>query len=112
MSGTFPPLPPPFPPARDIDTEPGMGLLALKGENARLRRERDDARAERDELLSNPSSIPPPTRRQKAVGVTVGTVQWLGVFTLIVTAAVQIASVYRPGLVGPLKQLQQLLGGP
>jgi hypothetical protein len=99
-------MPPPFPPARDIDTEPGMGLLALKAENARLRRERDEAR---EELASSPST-PPPTRRQAIVGTTMGTVKWLGVLSLIVTAAVQIASVYRPGLVGPLQQLLQLLG--
>jgi hypothetical protein len=39
-SGTMlpPPLPPRFGEARDADTEPGVGLLALKLENARLRR--------------------------------------------------------------------------
>jgi hypothetical protein len=34
-------LPPPLPPfleARDVDTEPGVGLLSLRLENARLRR--------------------------------------------------------------------------
>lgn len=29
--------PPPFPPAKDVETEPGLGLLALKAENAKLR---------------------------------------------------------------------------
>jgi len=50
--------------ARDGDTEPGLGLLALKEENARLRRERNEARAS---LLttSEPGSTPPPTRRQR-----------------------------------------------
>jgi len=106
---TMPPpnLPPPFPKAVEVETEPGLGLLALKAENARLRRERNEAR----DALSGSDSVPPPTRRQKAVGATVGTVQWLGVATLLVTVAVQIASAYRPGLVGPLQQLLQLLGG-
>lgn len=71
--------PPPLPPflrAVDVDTEPGVGLLAVKAElqravdeNARLRRQRDEARLERDDLraLSDPSERPPPTRRQKTV---------------------------------------------
>lgn len=110
---TLPPpnFPPPFPKAVEAETEPGLGLLQVKAERDRYRRERNEARAERDELLANSPSIPPPTRRQKAVGGVVGTVQWVGVATLLLTAAVQIASAYRPGLVGPLQQLLQLLGG-
>lgn len=52
MSSTTPPLPP-FDSANDVDTEPGVGIIALRQENARLRRERDDARR----ALSN---APPP----------------------------------------------------
>jgi hypothetical protein len=45
----------------ETETEPGLGLLALKAENARLRRERNEAR---EELASTPS-VPPPTPRQR-----------------------------------------------
>lgn len=59
-------FPPPFPPALEVDTEPGLGLLALKNENARLRQERDDLRA----ALSESDSVPPPpTRRQRRAKV-------------------------------------------
>lgn len=73
--------PPPLPPylrAVEVDTEPGLGALALRQENAalrsengRLRSQRDEARLERDELrsLSDPSGHPPPTRRQARVMV-------------------------------------------
>ncbi len=56
----MPPPWPPFPPANDEVTEPGLGLLALKAENARLRRERDEARA-----LAR-GSVPPPGRGRVA----------------------------------------------
>lgn len=68
-----PPLPT-FPPARDDTTEPGLGLLALKQENARLRRERDAALAAPYDEETASDEEPPPTRRQKAVRVTVRTV--------------------------------------
>jgi hypothetical protein len=55
----MPPPWPPFPPANDEVTEPGLGLLALKAENARLRRERDEALA----LARNSA---PPTRGRVA----------------------------------------------
>lgn len=71
-------LPPPLPPfgeARDVDTEPGVGLLALRLENARLRRERDQALDQLD------AGTPPPlptlrASRLKLVGkwAAVGTV--------------------------------------
>lgn len=57
--------PPPFPPARDADTEPGIGMsretIALRKENARLRSERNDA------LAAVPDTLPPPTRKQRTV---------------------------------------------
>jgi hypothetical protein len=68
--------PPPLP--RDLPTEPGLGLLALKAENARLRLERDEARLERDEaqaaLADAADSLPPPTSHQRRVrrAVSVG----------------------------------------
>lgn len=61
MTTPIPP-PPPLPPfgaANDVETEPGIGLISLKQENARLRRERDEAR---QALASTPDSEPPPTR--------------------------------------------------
>jgi hypothetical protein len=41
--------------------------MALRRENQRLRRERNAARQERDTLSLD--SVPPPTRRQKTVGI-------------------------------------------
>ena len=70
----LPPPLPPFPKARDEDTEPGVGLLALKAENARLRNALADA-------LEGPGFDPPPLpafrgSRLKLVGkwAVVGTV--------------------------------------
>lgn len=101
--------PPPFPPARDETTEPGIGMsretIALRKENARLRSERNEA------LAQVPESLPPPTRTQKAAGVTLSTVQWLGVASLVLTAAAQIASAYRPGLVGPIQHMIEIVKG-
>ncbi len=57
----FPPLPPV---KADIDTEPGLGLLAVKQENARLRQERDEARQERDTLRANITILPPPPSKR------------------------------------------------
>lgn len=58
--------PPPFPRAKDEETEPGVGLIALKQENARLRWERDLAR---DELQDRPPRLPPLRKsRVKFVG--------------------------------------------
>ena len=61
MSGEI--RPPPFPPAQDVSTEPGLGLLALKAENARLRRERNDARRALEE------ETPPPLPRRRMSGL-------------------------------------------
>ena len=59
---TRPPLPD-FLSPEDIDTEPGVGLIALKQENVRLRRERDEARR----ALSN---APPPLPDRATEGDT------------------------------------------
>lgn len=54
------------------DTEPGIGLIALKQENAQLRRERDEARQERDTLRANVTILPPPPSK-RAQTVLAGT---------------------------------------
>ena len=77
-------MPPPFPPARDADTEPGIhsaqDVLALRRDNARLRRQRD-------ELLERPSSIPPPTRGQKRAKVALITGKWAVLLPMVALAA-------------------------
>jgi len=71
--------PPPFPVARDTETEPGLGETPreaqLRGENVRLRRERNQARKERDAALLGTGSTPPDlTRGQRTVrGLLAGT---------------------------------------
>lgn len=60
--------PPPLPRSFE-DTEPGLGLLAAKQENAQLRMERDKARRERDAARS---SSPPPRRHGKRVAIELG----------------------------------------
>ncbi len=56
---------PPLPPIKvDIDTEPGLGLLAVKQENKRLRMERDEARQERDSLRASITILPPPPSKR------------------------------------------------
>ncbi len=91
MSGDLPPLlPPPFPRAVEVETEPGLGLLALKAENARLRRERNEARA----ALSGSDSVPPPTRRQKAVGVSLGLGKWAVLLALLPTVGAALTKIW------------------
>lgn len=70
--------PPPYPPAVDEVTEPGLGLLALKAENARLRRERDEARA-----LAR-GSLPPGRGRTAKAAILTGQ---LAVFTPVLLLA-------------------------
>lgn len=73
--------PPPLPRSSEA-TEPGLGLLALKNENARLRRERNEAR---DALLtgSAPGSSPPPTRRQRNVGHVISLGKYAALLTIL-----------------------------
>lgn len=99
--------------ANDIETEPGIGMtvgeMQLRRDLARIRRERDEARQEL--ALSDRSSVPPPTRKQQVVGVGMGAVKWVGVATLLLTALAEIASTYRPDVVGPIQTVIKLLGG-
>lgn len=79
MPSEIPPpprLPPPFPIAKDADTEPGIGIdiekLSLKRENMRLRQERNQARQALEDSAAD--TIPPPTKKQKTVrGLLIGT---------------------------------------
>lgn len=101
--------PPPFPPSRDETTEPGIGMtretIALRKENARLRSERNEA------LAAVPDTLPPPTRTQSAVRTSFSAVQWIGLVTLLLTAAAQVASAYKPGLVGPIQHMIDIVKG-
>jgi len=70
-------FPPPFPPAEEPITEPGLGLLALKAENARLRRERDEARA-----LAR-GSLPPGRGRAAKAAILTGQLAVLAPVVLV-----------------------------
>ncbi len=82
MPPPYPP-PPPYPSAVDEVTEPGLGLLALKAENARLRRERDEARA-----LAR-GSLPPGRGRPAKVAILTGQ---LAVFTPVLLVAARLVA--------------------
>ncbi len=80
---TQPPPLPPFGNARDVDTEPGIGAaenLALKRENMRLRKERNEARETLNQALTQSAPgldvIPARFGKLKLVGkwAVVGTV--------------------------------------
>lgn len=117
-----PPFPPPYPPfqvTREAETEPGLGETPrealLRGENVRLRRERNQARKERDAALLGTSapgtgSIPPDlTRGQKAArfGLTASGVTLL---TALVGVLVPIIERNWPAYAGIIKAIQQNLG--
>ena len=101
--------PPPYPPNQsDVETLPGLD----QGERiGRLVRELVLTRKERDEALAALPSYPPPTRKQAMVGATVGLVKWLGVASLLLTAAAEVASIIKPEYVGPLQSLRKLFEG-
>ena len=110
--GSKPPL---FPVARDDATEPGIGLsldaLALQRECMRLRQERTALRKERDDAFEAlDRATMPPTPRQRLAGLGAGAVSVLGVLSLVVALAAQVAAVYRPDIEAPLRTLEKLLG--
>ena len=79
--------PPPLP--KEAGTEPGLGLLALKAENLRLRRERNEAR---EALATNDSgSSPPPTAKQRRGRTALGLGKWAGVLVLVPVVARAVA---------------------
>lgn len=61
---------------------------------------------------SLPTPVPPSTRsRSAAVGAKSWQVtQWIGVLTLVLTAAGQVAAILKPGLVGPIQAALDALG--
>lgn len=100
-------LPPPYPPRQsDVETLPGLDqseqVYRMQGVITRLRRERDEA------LSLIPEELPPPTRKQAMVGATVGLVKWLGVVSLLLAAAAEVASLVKPEYVGPIQSLKKL----
>ena len=86
-------------------TDQGERIGRLLIENRRLQRERDEA------ISLIPDELPPPTRKQVMVGATVGLVKWLGVASLLLTAAAEVASIIKPEYVGPLQSLRKLFEG-
>lgn len=73
-----PPLPPPFLRAVEDVTEPGLGALALRQENARLMEDNARLRRERNEARAEKTSTAPPPRRGK--GLAVGAAAGSGLF--------------------------------
>lgn len=82
-------------------------LLATRAEMALLN--------ERLRNLPAPSSSQPPplpqTKRQAAAQVVGNAAKWTTIAVGVLGIAAQIASQFKPGLVGPLQTLIQLLGG-
>jgi hypothetical protein len=97
-----PPLPPRFGGAQDTDTEPGVGILALKLENTRLREERNEA------LDQLEAGQPPPLpvirgSRLKLVG------KWAVVGTAIGLLA-PLLEHYVPQYAALIRELVKVLG--
>jgi hypothetical protein len=124
-----PPLPPrPRPravePFREYDT-PATGLTRPIETIADVGHELRHVRRELASLrLHTPASTPPPPmpvsvipappslRPSRAVKVAVGAwkgTQWVGVATLVITIAAQIAALFQPGLAGPLQRAAEAL---
>lgn len=124
-----PPLPPrPREPFRLLETPP-EGTPVMRGE---LRAERPvetlgdlgrELRLVRRELatLRAPSTppppdladtLPPPRRPSRAAAVAAGAwkgTQWLGIVSLVLTVAAQVASLLKPGLAGPIQRAAEAL---
>jgi hypothetical protein len=61
-----------------------------------------------------PSALPtpvPPSRRQAASQVAANAAKYVTLTVGVLGIAAQVAAVFKPGLVGPLQTLIQLLGG-
>jgi hypothetical protein len=57
-----------------------------------------------------PSDAPPKSKAMAVAGSAWNATKVLGVVTLLLTLAGQLAAIYRPGLVGPLQALLDALG--
>lgn len=123
-----PPLPPrplrprPVEPFRELVTpasgtpraERPIETLADLGRELRLiRREFAALKTEAPVTVEAlPSSAPPPPRPSRPARVAAVTwkgTQWLGVATLVLTLAAQVAALLKPGLVGPLQRAADAL---
>ncbi len=110
--------PPPFPPAVD-PPPPWSGVVgrALKELEERFDARLDLLHQELALLRQAPppqatpetaDTVPPASAQTKAKASKVA---WLGYATLILAAAGQIASALKPGLVGPIQSLLELVKG-
>ena len=100
-------LPPPYPPRQsDVETLPGIDqsdrVYRMQEVITRLRAERDEA------ISLIPEELPPPTRKQAMVGATGDVVRWLGILSLLLTVAAEVASLVKPEYVGPIQSLKKL----
>lgn len=109
--------PPPLP-ARDIEeTQPGLGETPreaqLRVENMRLRRERNQARSERDSALTSSApggSIPPDlTRKQKLVKAGLSGAQ-ITLLTSIVAVLIPLLAKKWPAYADIISAVAQNLG--
>lgn len=63
------------------------------------------------ELPSPPLTPVPPSRRQAAALVVTNAAKWTTIAVGVLGLAAQVAAAFKPGLVGPIQTLIQLLGG-
>lgn len=92
------------PPALDMLTETTAQLL------------RRELALTRETLPTLPAmaspSLPPPSKARQATSAVVALGKYTAIATGIIGLAVQIATIWRPDLVGPLQVLGKLLGSP
>ncbi len=107
-------LPPPFPPAREESTEPGLGAMALRmevarllQENGRLRRERNEART----LAAEAPSIPPPPTRGRKVAIMGTAATAGGALFLVARLILRFVAEQWPELAPLCEGLLGVLGG-
>jgi hypothetical protein len=127
--------PPPLPPSlRPAPEEPFLDLTDEQPDTVRTRRDEETppplplteatARALRRDLLllretlptlpsaPPPVTLAPPSKARQAGNLVVGVGKYAAVVAGVLGLAVQVATIWRPDLVGPLQMLQRLLGGP
>lgn len=98
------------------DEMPPPALDALTESTAQLlRRELALVRETLPTLPSGallPVTSPPPSRARQATSAVLTLGKYTAVAAGLLGFAVQVATIWRPDLVGPLQMLQRLLGGP